>query len=118
MRTFLIATLILLVGIVGVGYGMGWLPLESATRPDGTPAGDNLTEKRMRVILVEVNVPERLLRAHGSQLDEYRFQVTADTQIRRRDRDIPLEALQPGDRAVVVYVEKGDRNLARTITAE
>jgi len=111
MRTVCILALALLLAAVGPGVN------EPAT---ATPAAhaDVTTQKNLRATVVDINIPERLIKVFGTQLDEYTMEVTAETRIRRGNRDTTLEAIRPGEMVDIIYVTQDARNLVLSLTAQ
>jgi len=115
MRTTSILALALLLAVAGPGLSER---IDSAA-PQGSPAyADVTTQKNLRATVIDVNIPERLIKVYGTQLDDYTLEVTAETRIRRGERAVTLESIRPGEMVNIVYVTQDARNLLLSLTAE
>jgi hypothetical protein len=89
---------------------------ENAAEKIGQAVKDSVVTKSKRVTLTEIVPAEKFIKGYAPRLEDISFEVTAETRIRRGDRDILLEVLKPGETVDVTYVQHDSHNVARSIT--
>jgi hypothetical protein len=134
MRAILLALLLVVVVVLGVGFYLGWFHLsarhDAATdqvhlvfdinrgkiEQDAKKAGAPKESHQAKGQVVEIDEATSRLSIRTADEKTLTIQAEPSTMIRRDGVDVGMDSLTQGDRVLVLYREENGKNVAESIT--